>query len=334
MILKEGQKFPKWTVDSCDKVGFSLLNNDQLSDVMIDMNGINIDSLIAVAQRKIGNLDNEYLIKNFKMSNINLDSLNFKTDLKIIKMDSIMEQLNLNADNFKFFKMDSIMSQLNLDASNFKYFKMDSLQSQMDWKEIKLDSTVHSFSMNLPSQEIFTLGEVYYNGELISKEGSQPVIIINGKEVKGIDIKSIPSSVIQSLTVLKEDNAVASYGKKAKGGAILLEIDEDFNIEEVVKPAESDGSKTSVTYSESVSIDKVEFTDFTREDLEKYSELIKQQGYDFNIRTFRTKGDKVVKLKVDFAGSTYTIVANNEIEKLTFHYYGDGRKPIMTSVSR
>ncbi len=90
----------------------------------------------------------------------------------------------------------------------------------------------------------------------------------------------------------------------------------------------------SISYTESRFVDKIVFTDFTREELEKYSEQIEQNGYEFKIRTFRTKGDKVVKLKVDFAGSSYTIVADEEIEKLTFHYFNDGRKPIMTSVSR
>lgn len=73
---------------------------------------------------------------------------------------------------------------------------------------------------------------------------------------------------------------------------------------------------------------------FNEEMLQKYGEKVKAKGYSFKIKTFKESNGKVIKLKLEFDGTTYTVATNNGIEKLTFDYYKDGSSPKMTSVTK
>ncbi len=72
---------------------------------------------------------------------------------------------------------------------------------------------------------------------------------------------------------------------------------------------------------------------FSEAMLEKYGEKVRAKGYSFNIKTFKERNGKVVKLKIEFAGTDYAIATNKGINKLTFDYFKDGSSPKMTSVS-
>nr|WP_081926355.1 TonB-dependent receptor plug domain-containing protein [Nonlabens ulvanivorans] len=72
---------------------------------------------------------------------------------------------------------------------------------------------------------------------------------------------------------------------------------------------------------------------FSEAMLEKYGEKVRAKGYSFNIKTFKERNGKVVKLKIEFAGTDYAIATNKGINKLTFDYFKNGSSPKMTSVS-
>ena len=59
----------------------------------------------------------------------------------------------------------------------------------------------------------------------IEKQGSIPknaLLIVNGKEISNIEMKSIPSNNIQSINVLKGQSAEKKYGQKGKNGVIEI----------------------------------------------------------------------------------------------------------------
>ncbi|NRA93608.1 MAG: TonB-dependent receptor plug domain-containing protein [Psychroserpens sp.] len=52
--------------------------------------------------------------------------------------------------------------------------------------------------------------------------GKKPLIIVNNDILGKVDIKGLDSSIIESMSVVKGDNAVKIYGDKGKDGAILI----------------------------------------------------------------------------------------------------------------
>ncbi len=57
-------------------------------------------------------------------------------------------------------------------------------------------------------------------GEISAKP--KPLIIIDGK-VEKVDLKTINPANIESMNVLKGENAILKYGRKAKNGAIEIQ---------------------------------------------------------------------------------------------------------------
>jgi hypothetical protein len=56
------------------------------------------------------------------------------------------------------------------------------------------------------------------------ENGKSPLIIVDGKEMdKGLDImKEIPVNQIETVSLMKDKDAIAKYGEKAKDGAIEI----------------------------------------------------------------------------------------------------------------
>ncbi len=176
-----------------------------------------------------------------------------------------------------------------------------------------------------------------YTGREMKK--GDPVYIVNGKMYQEDISNRIPDDKIKSITVLSAENAVERYGAIGGKGVIAIDLDG-----ELLKEVQLNGRKAypmSIIYDEPKDAYKTDpaldhsdfFLDFDRKMLENYADQIAEQGYELKIRTFRERDGKVKKLKINFEGSTYTIQAENKIESLTFKYYKDGRKPVMTSRS-
>lgn len=63
---------------------------------------------------------------------------------------------------------------------------------------------------------------VRVSGVKFSGDGKQPLILVDGREVKTLD--SLDANRIESISVLKDSTAVATYGDKGKDGVILVEL--------------------------------------------------------------------------------------------------------------
>ena len=57
------------------------------------------------------------------------------------------------------------------------------------------------------------------------ENGKSPLIIVDGKEMgEGLDImKEIPANQIETVSIMKDEVAIAKYGEKAKDGVIEIE---------------------------------------------------------------------------------------------------------------
>jgi nucleoside diphosphate kinase len=157
-----------------------------------------------------------------------------------------------------------------------------------------------------------TLGNYAYPKEV------EPLIIINGKKFKQLSFDDIKSKII-SVNVLKGEEAIKVYGKDGKRGVVVVEVEEPVII------IESEGKQ-------SLRVIKT-FTNPTQEELEAFGEEVREQGYSFKIDRFKTRRGKLVKLKINFAGTDHTIATNTGIKKINFTFYKDGRDPEMTTVS-
>lgn len=56
----------------------------------------------------------------------------------------------------------------------------------------------------------------------ISDDGGEPLIIVDGKEMKDGSIEDIAPDTIESINVFKGDKAVEKYGEKGKDGVIII----------------------------------------------------------------------------------------------------------------
>ncbi|MDN5287813.1 MAG: family peptidase [Mucilaginibacter sp.] len=53
-------------------------------------------------------------------------------------------------------------------------------------------------------------------------KNKNPLILVDGKEVPATDIKKLSPNVIETMSVINDDNATKKYGDKAKDGVILI----------------------------------------------------------------------------------------------------------------
>ena len=49
-----------------------------------------------------------------------------------------------------------------------------------------------------------------------------PIYFVDGKEISKTEINHIPTNNIESVTVLKGENAIKKYGEKGKNGVIEI----------------------------------------------------------------------------------------------------------------
>ena len=58
---------------------------------------------------------------------------------------------------------------------------------------------------------------------------NEPLFYVDGKKVKREDIKKLDPGTIESMKVLKGDQAIEKYGKKAKDGVVEITIKKGGN---------------------------------------------------------------------------------------------------------
>jgi hypothetical protein len=361
----------EWKVDRCENAAMTFLTNNYINDATVTLSGMDVEEMKArlnkmgehlkdndtltaqeyeIMKQQIALKSHQAALKNHDkaVSNHQVALQSHQAALKNHEKALKNHQYNLTKVDTVFPRLISQKMQLDSISSMIDSKKLTYSKTQMETHKKKIASNLaalkkarEEFTKDVPnSKSIYTLGEVYYDGKLIREADPLPIYVVNGIQMTVEEYSLIPKDKFISSKVIHGQEALEKYGEKAQGGVFEITMQDDFKWNSSTTNSNNTFSSASeitngtVTYSESVSIDKVVFIDFTREELEKYRDLVTAQGHEFKIRTFRTKGDKVVKLKIDFAGSSYTIVAANKIESITFQYYEDGRKPIMTSISR
>ncbi|WP_179348165.1 M56 family metallopeptidase [Winogradskyella pacifica] len=110
-------------------------------------------------------------------------------------------------------------------------FNKDTIHSSMDSLEIKSQINKKSdfyyedgSKPKIISQEVIIhnpSNKAIYNSRF-SSQNPKPLIIVNGKPATSEYLKTIDANDIESMTVLKGENALEVYGKKGQNGVIVL----------------------------------------------------------------------------------------------------------------
>ena len=153
-------------------------------------------------------------------------------------------------------------------------------------------------------------------------------ILLDGKPAKKHELEKVDPNDIESMTVLKGNDAIALYGKKAENGAIII----------ITKVnGESDNTSNTRSFTRSSTVTKVSYNvmidNFTDAEFNKLKESLKKEGYDFNLRTLRKTGNKVTKLKFDLDGTAYTFEPNTGMKSLSITINDTDKEPKVSAVS-
>jgi hypothetical protein len=71
--------------------------------------------------------------------------------------------------------------------------------------------------------------------KIISENGVKPLVVLDGV-IKDINVEAIDPETIESVTVLKAENATAKYGAKGKDGVIELVLKKEVQVENSTGP--------------------------------------------------------------------------------------------------
>ncbi|WP_242203740.1 M56 family metallopeptidase [Aestuariivivens insulae] len=145
-----------------------------------------------------------------------------------------------NQKDFGFGKPEDSSNKTN----SYSYvIKADTLLFHQGDKTISADTIYfnkHNISFNEPIQfnTKENIATTASNGVFfLSPGGSNPIYIVDGKEVSKKQIESMTPYKVHSISVLRDDNATALYGKKAKDGAILISTKKNWETKFVVGKA-------------------------------------------------------------------------------------------------
>ena len=331
IVRKKNDDKVEWEVGNCSSIQTYGAANDEIQDAYIMIRDAKLQQKLAeaqvklaAAQGKLAQVNMDSTMKAFSLSAIDLDSL-------MMDIDFQMEDIDL--ENLKL-KLDSLKVDIDLGELRFQFpdsLKLAEIRKQIDSIKIpeftfkRADGTNDIIAFHSDAQPLY--------------HRAGPITIINGKTYSADIMSKLDANEIKSVSVLKNDEAIIKYGEKAENGVVVIDYDGKLIEMDKVRDYGSGSQyiifdEPKAIYKKDQSVERSDFLmDFSREMLEEYAKEIEDQGYELDIRTYRERDGRLIKLKVDFEGSTYTIKADNEIQSLTFTYYKDGRKPVMTSRS-
>ncbi len=305
---------------------------------MMEQNLAHSQKELAKIQQEMSTINWDSLQADIHFSKQSVDSLiNSKMiDLNYVKVDSMWAQ---NLDSI-FGDAHELIMTMDYDSINkvmrdrLNKVKFDTIFTSGGKMSMSVDS-VH-FSPTSQFKKITRVDKVlddatHYADDHNIIYGSNPIVFVNGKEFSYEDFLKLDSDEFQSMNVLKYKSAVSLYGEKGKNGAIIVTAAEPLVF--MQHPRETDvitiDGPTSYEgnfQDPSISSEEV-ITNPTREKLEAYGKEIREMGYEFDIKRYKVRNGKLVKLKVDFAGGIRSIEMSDGIENLVFIYYNDGKKP-------
>lgn len=107
-----------------------------------------------------------------------------------------------------------------------------------DYLQINKNQELYFFvKINKEKEPLYPIDEKYYSEQFINgidiisncysynnntSEKEKPLIILEGKEISELEMQYINPEDIESITVLKNENAISKYGQKGKNGVIEI----------------------------------------------------------------------------------------------------------------
>jgi TonB-dependent SusC/RagA subfamily outer membrane receptor len=253
-ILKEGNNKAEWLLDRCESVPWSFLNNSLIKDAMVDVKNVNVEEMrakmlmqdaiieqrIASIQQHLATISKDSALVTLQMTAAQRDQhvALIKQHVATISRDTVLLNQQMNKE-----QMEVMLKKIDLNIRQVQGIGMDSIKSVIHVNRVKLDSLKNNVQHAVKSQNsIYTRGEVYYDGELIKKADPLPIYMVNGKELSKEDYDRIPQDKLKSAHVLRSGEAIDKYGEKGKWGVFEIQVEEDYKLIEVKKPA---GTTTS-----------------------------------------------------------------------------------------
>jgi hypothetical protein len=109
------------------------------------------------------------------------------------------------------------------DSTIVKKIKIIEIDEEHDGEKTVIVKKMHK---DADDEEVFVVSGDAKKGEkkmmFISKDGKQPLMIVDGKEVEEGGLDDIDPETIASMDVLKGDKAIEKYGDKGKNGVIII----------------------------------------------------------------------------------------------------------------
>jgi len=110
------------------------------------------------------------------------------------------------------------------DTTKIKHVKVIEIDGDHDGEKTVFVKKVHKDHDEV-KVTVDIMGDESNGGEkmvFISDDGEEPLIIVDGKEMKDGSIEDIAPDTIESINVFKGDKAVEKYGEKGKDGVIII----------------------------------------------------------------------------------------------------------------
>ncbi|MEL4308239.1 M56 family metallopeptidase [Joostella sp. CR20] len=127
-----------------------------------------------------------------------------------------------------------------------------------------------------PASEITSTAA--HKTQSITSDGTDPIYVLNGKIITREQLESVDPNTIESINVLKDENAIKKYGEKAKDGVVEINLKDKSdtsknNVEEVTKVGDYEISFSSnvITPTQLIILDgkEISFEEFNNIDPEK-----------------------------------------------------------------
>lgn len=165
----------------------------------------------------LNNCDKDsYAAIGFVTNDFRLDSIRDIMDIQNLKMDTI--HLNMMA-GFKEINIDSIINQ---SITTIHDINTDSLIQSLDFSIENIESLKND---TLNKSTLIILNNVDPSRETLYSNNAQklqPLLIVNGV-ISNFKIEDFSDSeMIESVTVLKGDEATALYGEKGNNGVVMI----------------------------------------------------------------------------------------------------------------
>ncbi|AZQ43934.1 M56 family metallopeptidase [Nonlabens ponticola] len=312
-LAKQNLKLAKLEFERMNWDSIQQVSKEQLKEARLKFRYFDMDSLRQTNKQRMKEA-------RARMEESRAQMMKARKDFARLNTDSIRE-VNKQRMKESRERMEESRAQMLEARKNFRRLNMDSIREvnkqRMEEARERMEESRARFSkMNLDSlkkvnrkmvtsrwsiadpQDPMTiiatddLPDPYtlYNGK------SKPLFILDGKEAGEEEFRNINPQQIESVSVLKDENAISLYGDKGKNGVIII----------VTKTLDSNNSFA--------------ITDFNDNAMQALERRLEQSGHTFKIRTLKRKNGKPRKIKFDLDDGSYTFDSDDGLKKMTIRF--------------